>query len=163
MNLLSTWDTTYKSLDTITLQGWQKVQQTASSGAQNVVTLTTQPFNNLVNTFFPMKMNDMNRVFGDGLNNVQITASQRIQGMVTLIMQPLNNLTNVGIPNILSAWNNAFSSGINSMQITTSQGMQGIVTLVLQPLNNLKTFIPQMGWDNIGDSIASGIGIGGIG
>lgn len=160
LNLLSTWDTTFKSLDTITLQGWQKVQQTASSGAQNVVTLTTQPFNNLVNTFFPMKMNDMNRVFGDGLNNVQITASQRIQGMVTLIMQPLNNLTNIGIPNILSAWNNAFSSGINSMQITTSQGMQGIVTLVLQPLNNLKTFIPQMGWDNIGDSIASGIGRG---
>lgn len=160
LNLLDTWNNTYKSLDTITLQGWQKVQQTASSGAQNVVTLTTQPFNNLVNTFFPMKMNDMNRVFGDGLNNVQIIASQRIQGIVTLIMQPLNNLTNIGIPNILSAWNNAFSSGINSMQITTSQGMQGIVTLVLQPLNNLKTFIPQMGWDSIGESIAGGIGKG---
>lgn len=125
------------NLQTAFETGWNNIKDIVSRGAQDVVTLTMQPLNNLKDVGIPNVLSGFNTAFTTGFGAVQITVSTAAQNIVTLVMTPLNNLGNVGIPTAMTTFNTKFSEGWGAVQQTVSAAVQNIVTLTITPLNNL--------------------------
>lgn len=169
LNLLTTWDNTFKSLNIIFERGWKKASETTAKMWTEISGTVINGLKN-IETGITLKMPVYNSLFSKGMYAINSTVALAMTQMLSTYLNGLNNIetsTNVKFNSISSTvqrgWyqiNANTATAMTQMLSSVLNGMNNVNTVVANKSVSIANTVASIGWNRVGNDIVYGIGQG---